>query len=157
MFFFFIYQNESWSVFLVLLRIWLEWDVWHFFGSHCFVYTPLYIAFWAIAACPWVPTLSECFPFCVNISWWINSCFCLMKANSCNMQELWPLNKITVQIYNCSLCVIYRTCKWPIWPRERGHEMFSTCTLRNTKVHNGEIRDKCQPTTDNQQRATLWP
>lgn len=56
-------------------------------------YKMLYIAFWAIAACPWVPTLPKRFLFSVWISWWIHSCFCLMKANSCNMQELWPLNK----------------------------------------------------------------
>lgn len=31
--------------------------------------------------------------FSVSISWWIHSCVCLIKANSCNMQELWPLNK----------------------------------------------------------------
>lgn len=52
------------------------------------------------------PSLHACgFPpspnalFFVWISWWIHSCFCLMKANSCNMQELWPRNKITVHVH----------------------------------------------------------
>lgn len=61
--------------------------------KYIYKYKLLYIAFWAIAACLWVPTLPKRFLFSVWISWWIHSCFCLMKANSCNMQELWPLNK----------------------------------------------------------------
>lgn len=66
---FFIYQNESWFVFYVWFRSWLGWAVWHFLGSHCcFVYTTLYIAFWAIAACPWVPTLWTLSVFCVKLA-----------------------------------------------------------------------------------------
>lgn len=42
-----------------------------------------------VGSCP----PKQAFCFLLWISWWIHSCFCLIKANSCNMQELWPLNK----------------------------------------------------------------
>lgn len=104
---FIIYQKLKVGPSLFCSRV--EWDVWHFvlgLTVVLYIYIMLYIAFWAIAACLWVPTLSKRFPFSVSISWWIHSCFCLMNANSCNMQELWPLNKITVHVYrllHCSL------------------------------------------------------
>lgn len=79
---------------LVFLYIWYK---------YIYKYKLLYIAFWAIAACLWVPTLPKRFLFSVWISWWIHSCFCLMKANSCNMQELWPGNK---NYCTCASCVL---------------------------------------------------
>ena len=60
----------------------------------------LYIAFWAIAACPWSapPTLSKLLSVLCQFAGGFILAFCLMKANSCNMQELLPLNKITVRV-----------------------------------------------------------
>lgn len=79
---------------LVFLYIWYK---------YIYKYKLLYIAFWAIAACLWVPTLPKRFLFSVWTSWWIHDCFCLMKANSCNMQELWPGNK---NYCTCASCVV---------------------------------------------------
>lgn len=88
---------------LSLFRICVEWDVWRFVWVSllfCIYSINIYIN---INCCTLhsEPSLHACgFPpspnaFCSSVwfSWWIHSCFCLMKANSCNMQELWPGNK----------------------------------------------------------------
>lgn len=92
--------------------------------KYIYKYKLLYIAFWAIAACLWVPTLPKHFLFSVWISWWIHSCFCLMKANSCNMQELWPLNKNYCTCASSVVCGLHVT-----W---LGGKYFQTTQTRRT-------------------------
>lgn len=94
-----------------LAFVWVSLVFLYILYKYIYKYKLLYIAFWAIAACLWVPTLPKRFLFSVWISWWIHSCFCLMKANSCNMQELWPGNKITVHVHpsSCSLATRHLT------------------------------------------------
>lgn len=86
-----------------LFRICVEWDVWRFVWVSllfCIYYINIYININcctlhsepSLHACGFPPS-PNAFCFSVWISWWIHSCFCLMKANSCNMQELWPGNK----------------------------------------------------------------
>lgn len=65
------------------------------FGSHyCFCIYDAVHCILSHCCMPVGSTFSKSF-FCfsVSVSWWIHSCVCLIKANSCNMQELWPLNK----------------------------------------------------------------
>lgn len=101
--------------------------------KYIYKYKLLYIAFWAIAACLWVPTLPKHFLFSLWISWWIHSCFCLMKANSCNMQELWPLNKNYCTCASVVHPLLFTGCMSPDWggifpdKADKTHLFFCHC------------------------------
>lgn len=141
-----------------LFRICVEWDVWRFVWVSllfCIYSINIYIN---INCCTLhsepslhargFPTSPNAFCSSVWISWWIHSCFCLMNANSCNMQELWPGNKNDCTCAASVMCcgslvqnwicrITYSTCD-PVTHNRTQHKQRESST--DSDSANGALR-----------------